>query len=269
MRLASVPARRGATWVREGFRAVAMRPFAFAALFMLVMFATLLVQLLPLLVVVVLPLITLVPLGFMIATQTTLRGGMPTPRVFIDPLRVNRSRTVALLRLGFIYALAMFAVIWLSGLIDGGATASLLEAAAPAASAPDAAASAADQTVSAGLPSGLWLAFALAGLLSVPFWHAPALVHWGGQSCAQALFTSTLACWRNRGAFAVYGLVWVALAAGFGMLFAWLVALVGPSQLLMIAVYPVGLIGAMAYYASLYFTFADCFTVDEPEPTPA
>ena len=268
MRLETVPARRGIAWVREGFVAVTRRPFAFAALFMVVMFATLLVQLLPWLMIGVLPLIMLVPLGFMIATRIVLNGGRPTPRVFIDPLRVDRPRTIALLRLGLVYAVAMFVVIVVSGWSGGDAPGDLLEAASPAASAPDAAASAAStiEETPASLPPGLWLTLTLAALLSIPFWHAPALVHWAGQGCAQSLFTSTLACWRNRGAFAVYGLVWFGLAAGFGTLFALLVAAFGPSQWLMIAAYPVGLIGATAYYASLYFTFADCFSAIEPIP---
>jgi hypothetical protein len=38
----------------------------------------------------------------------------------------------------------------------------------------------------------------------VPFWHAPGLVHWGSQGVGQALFSSTLAVWRCRGAFVVY-----------------------------------------------------------------
>ena len=50
----------------------------------------------------------------------------------------------------------------------------------------------------------------LGALLSVPFWHAPALVHWGGQGVAQALFSSTLALWRNKAAFALNGLLWFA-----------------------------------------------------------
>jgi hypothetical protein len=48
----------------------------------------------------------------------------------------------------------------------------------------------------------------MAALLSVPFWHAPALVLWGGQGVWQALFSSTLSLWRAKGAYLVYGLAW-------------------------------------------------------------
>ena len=51
----------------------------------------------------------------------------------------------------------------------------------------------------------------------MPFWHAPALVHWGDQGPAQALFSSTLAVWRSRGAFAVYLLSWLGIIVAFGV----------------------------------------------------
>ena len=57
--------------------------------------------------------------------------------------------------------------------------------------------------------AGLLLRFGLLGLLSVPFWHAPALVHWDAQGAAKSLFFSTIAVWRNKGAFIVYSLAWL------------------------------------------------------------
>ena len=60
--------------------------------------------------------------------------------------------------------------------------------------------------------------FGLAACLSVPFWHAPALVYWQGQGVGQALFSSTLAVWRCKGAFLMYSLAWVGVIAIFGAL---------------------------------------------------
>ena len=38
--------------------------------------------------------------------------------------------------------------------------------------------------------------------LSLPFWHAPALVHWGGQGVgAERCSSARWRCWRNKGAF--------------------------------------------------------------------
>jgi hypothetical protein len=74
------------------------------------------------------------------------------------------------------------------------------------------------------------LRLVLLALLSVPFWHAPALVYWGRQGWAKSLFFSTMAIWRNRGAFLVYGLGWFGLSLAFAMVFSVLVALLGMPQ---------------------------------------
>ena len=61
------------------------------------------------------------------------------------------------------------------------------------------------------LQLGLILRLLFAGALSIPFWHAPALVHWGRQNWAKSLFFSSVALWRNKGAFGLYGAAWLAL----------------------------------------------------------
>lgn len=264
MRLQTLPARQGAHWVGQGFRVFAKRPLAFAALFTSVLLAFLAVKLVPLLMFVILPLMPLVSLGFMIATRTVLQGGFPTPRVFIEPLSGDRSRTMAMLKLGVIYAVATFLIMWLGDLVDGGGPETLLDATSTTASGSDAAAVALATTPAPLL--GLLLRFGLAGLLSVPFWHAPALVFWHGQGCAKSLFASTVACWRNRGAFALYSVAWLGVILALSLVCALVFAVVGQPELLMAASVPMSLIVATVYYASLYPTFADCFVADD-EPS--
>jgi hypothetical protein len=263
MRLQTVPARQGALWVRQGFSAFFRRPLAFAALFASFMFAVFVLALLPYVgALVMLALLPLVTLGFMIATRIAVDGGFPTARVFVDPLRDPAPRRNAMIQLGVVYAVATFVVMWLSDLVDHGAFEALMEAVPAAQSAPDAVAA---QLAAPGLGLGLLLRFGLAGLLSVPFWHAPALVYWDGHGCPKALFSSTLACWRNRGAFTVYSLVWFALIVGFGMVGSLLFALLGQPQLFAIAAVPLSLVLATVFYVSLYFTFADCFVASDGE----
>ena len=96
-------------------------------------------------------------------------------------------------------------------------------------------------------------------LLSVPFWHAPALVHWGGQGVAQALFSSTLAVWRCKGAFFVYALAWAALMLLFGIVTALVFGLLGVPQLVGLIGVPAGLVFSAVFYISLLFTFNDSF----------
>jgi hypothetical protein len=261
MKLQTVPAAHGVLWVRQGFGAFFKRPMAFAALFATFMFAVFVLALLPLvgglLVLASLPLVTI---AFMLATRVALDGQPPTPRVFVDPLRADRPRVVAMVQLGVVYALATLALIWLSDWIDGGAFDALMDALPELQQKPDAVAA---KLAAPGLLPGMLVRFGLAGLLSVPFWHAPALVHWDGHGCAKALFSSTLACWRNRGAFAVYSLAWLALTIALGMAGGLVFTLLGQPGLFSIAAVPLTLMLATVFYVSLYFTFADCFVAGE------
>ena len=265
MKLQTVPARQGAAWVRQGFRAFIKRPIAFGGMLLAVMFVVLLVKLVQPLVIVVLPFVPLVSLGFMLATRLVLDHGVPTPALFAVPLRTDRARLIALLRLGLIYAGATLVIMTIADLVDGGGPELLVEAPLPPASA----ASGADAAALAAAPQallGLMVRLGLAGLLAVPFWHAPALVHWQGYGAAKALFSSTIACWRNRGAFLVYSAVWLGWVIGLGMLSGLLLAVLGRPQLLISATLPLSAVIATVYYTSLYFTFADCFKAGDGEP---
>ena len=74
----------------------------------------------------------------------------------------------------------------------------------------------------------------------------------------------TAACWANKGAFALYACAWFAAIMVFGTLTALIFELLGQAQLLTFVLAPMSLILSTVFYASLYFTFADSFSVDEP-----
>ncbi len=267
MKLRLTPAFRGAHWVRQGFVIFFKQPLGFAALFasflMLLFLSLLLPYIGTLLLLAVLPLASL---GFMIGTRKALAGQMPMPRVFIEPLRAGRPRRVAMLQLGVLYALATALIMWLSDVVDGGALDTVMQTMSNSGKSPEVVR---EQLSDPRLQMGLLLRFGLAGLLSVPFWHAPALVHWGGQSAAKALFFSLMACWRNRAAFTVYVLTWTAVILLFAVLANLLFALLGQAQLMAMAAMPTSLIFSTVFYASLYFTFADCFDMDAVDTLPA
>ena len=263
MKLQSVPARQGIVWVRQGFAVFFRQPLAFAALFATFAFAIYVLLLLQdvgeFIALAILP---LVALGFMLATRIAVAGGVPTPRVFVQALRGPREQTIAMLQLGISFALAAFLIFWLSDILDGGTVEDLVEDLVAGKTTPEAAAAlmAADPRIELGL----LIRSLLASLLSVPFWHAPALVHWDGHGFAKSLFSSTIACWRNKGAFAVYSLTW------FGVLMLTSVALnivvlLGNAQLAAVLSAPVSLMLSTIFYASLFFTFADCFADDVAE----
>ena len=262
MRLQLVPPREGALWVRQGFAIFARQPMGFAGLFAAFLFAVFVLALLPVLgPLLLLALLPLGSLGFMIATRQALDGRFPLPRAFLEPLRAGRARLTEIIKLGLIYAAATWAILWFSDLIDGGALDALMETQASGQSSPDAVAA---RLSDPRLEVGVLLRFGLLGLLSVPFWHAPALVHWGGQSAGKALFFSTVACWRNKGAFVVYCLAWLGVFLLFALLANLVFGVVGRPQLVAFVAMPASLIFSTVFYASLYFTFAACF-----EPSPA
>jgi hypothetical protein len=266
MRLQTVPARQGIVWVRQGFRAFFRQPLAFAGLFATFLFAAFACALVPEVgTFIAVGLLPLVSVGFMLATRIALAGAYPTPRVFVDPLRGSRSRAIAMIQLGVGYALATLVIMWLSDVIDGGALEGLMEALPAGKTTPEAAA--AKMAADPRIELGLLLRFALAGLLSVPFWHAPALVHWNGHGWAKALFSSTIACWRNKGAFAMYSLTWFGVIMLIGIVSNLAFALLGLTQVMAVALVPISLMLSTIFYVSLYFTFADCF-VDDADVEP-
>jgi hypothetical protein len=241
--------------VRQGLGVFFQRPVAFS----LLLFTYLLVGL-----VFAFAIAPLASLGFMIATQQVLGGRVPLPGVFVEPLRIDSPRRWAQLKLGFGYAVGVGLVLWLGDAIGGRAFDALREAMAagkttpqemePLMSNPDL------RLASLLVMSGI-------GLLSVPFWHAPALVHWGGHGAVKAMFFSTVACWRNKGALAVYILAWAAVSLLFTMLAGIVLGLLGAPQLVYVAIMPAMLMLSAAFYASLYFTFADSFEpADGPQP---
>ena len=254
--LKPVPPAQGTRWVRDAFRLYARAPLAFSLMFAAFLFAVLISAFLPyvggVLMLAALPLLSL---GFMVASESALANGPVHPGYFIQPLRRDAGRRRSLLVLCGLYAVGSITIIVVSDAIDNGAFERLRELLAKGNATPEI-----DELVSQ--PSfwlGLLVRFGLATLLSVPFWHAPALVHWGAQGPAQSLFSSTLAVWRSKGAFVVYSLTWLGLIIAFGALAALLFGLLGMGQFAGIVALPAGLMFSTVFYVSLLFTFNDSF----------
>jgi hypothetical protein len=266
MRLRSVVPGRGAAWVRDGFRTFGRYPLGYSGLFAAFLFVIFLLTVVPfvgpMLLLAVLPLGSL---GFMLATRAAQGGKFPLPTVFLEPLRSGRERQVGMVKLGLIYASCSILIIWVSDRVDGGALEALMQALGTGRAEPR---EISERLIDSRLQFGLMLRFGLAALLSVPFWHAPALVHWDGQGVAQSLFSSTVACWRNKGAFLVFGLVWTAVVLVFALAANIIGRLMGAPQLVALLAMPASLILSTAFYASLYFTFADCFDDSRGNATP-
>ena len=273
LRILDASARDGAIWVSRSFALFLKKPLAFTALFAMFLFAAMLLLVLPYLgPVLLLMALPLLGLGFMIAARSALGGGPVSVGQLVEPLRAGNptanERRKQLLKLCGLYAVATALVMLASDAVDGGAFEKLQVLLA---STRDAAQQKQLDELLAndGLLQGLLLRVFGTALLSIPFWHAPPLVWWQGQGIAQSLFSSTVACWRNRAAFLVYGLAWTVTVIGFAVVAGSLFALLGMPQLVTLAAVPAGLMFSTAFYVSLLFTYEGCFGSAEVEAGPA
>ena len=253
----------GVQWTRDAFRLFMRRPLPFAGMFVAFLLVALLATLVPVVGgVVMLMALPLLSLGFMVASQSALLDGPVHPMQFIEPLRPDPVRRKALLRLCVFYGLAAVAILLLCDFLSENAMGRLLALSAKGESAQPQI----DAVLSEpGLGAVALLLVTLGTLLSVPFWHAPALVHWGGQSVGQALFSSTLAVWRSRGAFFTYALAWAGLVLAFAVLSSLLFGALGMRHLASLAAVPAGLMFSTVFYVSLLFTFNDSFGAVSPQ----
>jgi hypothetical protein len=257
----------GVQWTRDAFRLFLRRPLPFAGMFVAFLLVALLATLVPVAGgVVMLMSLSLLSLGFMLGSRAAQNDLPVHPGQFIEPLRAERSRRNTLLSLCALYALCTALIMSLSEWIDGGAFDRLQVLMAKG---DEARAEIEALLADPRLTWGLVTRFGLAACLSVPFWHAPALVHWQGQSVGQALFSSTLAMWRCKGAFLMYALAWVGVIAIFGALVGLLFSLFDARQLAGVIAMPAGLMFSTVFYVSLLFTYEGCFSqADLARPLP-
>jgi hypothetical protein len=256
--LKTVDAARGPRWIGDGFRLFAKRPLAFTALFAIYLFSAMLIAQVPILgSVAQLVSLPLLSLGFMVAGQSALLDGPVHPRHFIEALRGDPVRRRALLQMCALYGVLAIAILLVADSVSDHAWARLQLLLAKGG---DGMQGDIDALLSeTGVAVGALLAVVLGSLLSMPFWHAPALVHWGGQGVRQALFSSTVALWRSKGAFFAYMMAWVGVLLLFGLITAVVFGLIGAPQLTGLIGIPAGLVFSTVFYISVLFTFTDSF----------
>lgn len=267
MKLKTVPAGQGLQWAQEGFRTLARRPMSFAALACAVVFAALVLPrvsvVLTLLFAAAAPLFTM---GFMNAARQRA-----TPRstlaAFVDGMKLPAAARRSMLALCVAYTVCAF----LAGLVVTAAYGDSLSALGGAMPGTGTTAPGAGHPGPSGrLVTGVLVQMVVGALLAVPFWHAPALIVWGGQRAPQAVFSSTVAVWRNRGAFTVYACVFFGLAMLLVMIGAPLLGALGGGPVVTMIVFSLLLLIPSGFYASLYWTFIGCFDIIEPSSeTPA
>jgi hypothetical protein len=254
MKLNIVPARTGLTWVKLGIKTFIKQPLAMSGLFFMFMAMLSLATLVPFVgAALALALLPAATLGLMAATQEATKGKFPMPSILISAFRAGQQRKRAMMVLGALYAVGFLALMAVSALFDGGQFAKLYLVGGKISE---------ELLMQSGFQTAMWVAMALYLPLSLLFWHAPALVHWHGVSPVKSLFFSFMACYKNFGAFTVFGLAWtgVFILAVVGVS---LIATALGDTVVTVVMFPVALVIVAMFFTSIYFTFRDSFVADD------
>ena len=260
MKLNIIPARTGITWVKLGFKTFLQQPLAMSGLFFMFMALLSVASLVPFIgAALALALLPAATLGLMAATQEATKGKFPMPSILISAFRAGQQRKRAMLVLGALYAAGFLALMGVSALFDGGQFARLYLVGGKIT----------EETV---LQNGFQMAMGVAmGLylpLSLLFWHAPALVHWHGVTPVKSLFFSFMACYKNFGAFTVFGLAWAGVFILAAVVVSLIATLLGDPMVATVVMFPVALAIVAMFFTSIYFTFRDSFLPAPDEALP-
>lgn len=100
-------------------------------------------------------------------------------------------------------------------------------------------------------------------LMASIFWYAPALAGFHNVTLIQSLFFSGIACWRNKWAFMVYGLVWIGVFIVIDLAMS-LLTLIGLSDSAAATIQvPLNIAAGSVLYCSFYPNYVSVFESNE------
>jgi hypothetical protein len=250
VQILSLPASTGAAWLRDGWRLLKRQPLGLAAMVVMYSFVLLVPTTIPIpflgiaLLGVVSPFVTV---GLMAAFREVAAARPPTPSVFIQPVQDEAVRRL-LFRLGLIHAGLMILVTVVAQLVTDPTPLPV------------------DQTPT--LESLRLGDLAIVALLYSPvmvaMWFAPLLAGWHGFDVGKAMFGSAVACWRNKGAMLVYGLLMTCIIVGVTLLvFALLGTIVSSSQAMSLLLAPLALVLTTFIQATFYPMYRSIFAAPD------
>lgn len=258
MQLIEVPAKAGYVWFRQGIWLFRKNPLAFLTLFFTYLLVMTLVSQIPV-VGGVLPLAFIpgVAVGFMAACRNTIAGKPVFPTILVDGFH-SYGPVVArrLLVLGLLYVVAMALVLAGSALADGGMLLKVMLGGITMDQ---------DAIANSNIPLAVLTALALYIPVAMIFWFSPILAAWHDVPPVKAMFFSIVSCWRNRGAFVVFGALWFAVAITVSLGLSALMQALGAGDFAFAVLMPATMIVTTMLYCSFYATYRGCFGVQTPE----
>lgn len=252
MQLTEVSAKTGYVWYRQGIWLFRRNPLGFLTIFFTYLLAMWAVSMIPFVGgVLPLALIPGVAVGFMAACRDTVAGKLVFPTVLADGFRsYGKTAAVRLIELGGFYVAAIALVFAGSAFADGGLLFKLMMGTQPVS----------PETLAASplMLAGL-VAFGCYVPVAMLFWFAPVLTAWHDVPPAKAMFFSFVTCWRNKGAFIVYGALWFATALAVSTGLSVLMDAIGARDYAFTVLFPASITLTTMLYCSFYATYRGCY----------
>jgi hypothetical protein len=254
MKLNSVSPKEGYTWIRQGIWLFKQNPLGFLMLVFIYVFAAQLAVLIPVIgVFIVLLLTPTLSVGFMTACRQAIQKERIRPSVYLIALQSTPLIRKRILQLGLIYAALILALSFiLSMLVDFELLLPLMTG---------------DKQMTPEAISQIYLILFFGGLLYVPvamlMWFSPVLIAWAEMSVPQALFSSAIACWSNRGAFFLYIVIWGAILIAIPLSIGSILDVLGLGQAASFIIAPISMAGLTVMHCSFFATWKACFAAQE------
>jgi hypothetical protein len=253
MRLNSVTPKEGYTWIRQGIWLFKQNPLGFLMLVFMYVFVAQLAVIVPVIgVFTVLLLTPTLSVGFMTACRQAIQKERIRPSVYLVALQSGQFIRKRILQLGLIYAaLILLMSFVLSLLVDFETLLPIMTT---------------DNPITPEALRQVYLVLVFGAILYIPIamlmWFSPILIAWADMSVPQALFSSWLACWANKGAFFFYLTIWSAILIAIPLTIGMIFDALSFSQAASFIVAPISVAGLTIMHCSFYATWKACFSED-------
>jgi hypothetical protein len=257
MKLNIVAPKEGYTWIRQGIWLFKQNPLGFLMLVFLYIFAAQLAVIVPVIgVFAVLLLTPSLSVGFMTACRQAILKERIRPMVYLSALQSTPIIRKRILQLGLVYAALILVMSFiLSLVVDFELLVPLLTS---------------DKAITPEALRQIYLILFFGAFLYIPIamlmWFSPVLIAWSDMPVPQALFSSCLACWSNRGAFFLYLSVWSVILIAIPLMVGMIFDALNIGQIASYIIAPISMAGLTVMHCSFFATWKACFTEDEVLP---